>query len=64
MKKLKLVRIIGTRVDDAKALIANSELRILACDGFDEAAKMVVKLSSIVELAKDSMLDVKFELHI
>ena len=31
----------GTRVDDAKALIATSKLRILACDDLDDAAKMV-----------------------
>ena len=30
----------GTRVDDAKALIAGSDLRILACDNLDEAAQM------------------------
>lgn len=45
-KELKLkipivVRLQGTQVDDAKALIASSELRILACDSLDEAAKMV-----------------------
>lgn len=34
----------GTRVDDAKALIADSGLKILACDDLDEAAKMVNKL--------------------
>lgn len=28
-------------MDDAKALIATSGLRILACDDLDEAAKMV-----------------------
>ena len=33
-------------MDDAKALIADSQLRILACDNLDEAAKMV----SVVEL--------------
>ena len=33
--------VVGTRVDDAKALIADSQLRILACDNLDEAAKMV-----------------------
>lgn len=33
----------GTRVDDAKALIAASPLKILACDDLDEAAKMVHK---------------------
>ena len=32
---------LGTRVDDAKALIAASPLKILACDDLDEAAKMV-----------------------
>jgi len=59
-----VVRLQGTRVDDAKALIANSKMRILACDSLQEAAKMVVKLSSIVELAKQASLDVKFELSI
>lgn len=34
-------RLQGTQVDDAKALIANSSLKILACDNLDEAAKMV-----------------------
>lgn len=51
-------------MEDAKALIAHSKLRILACDSLDEAAKMVVKLSSIVELAKQAAVDVKFELSI
>ena len=36
--------IAGTRVEDAKALIAASDLRILACDSLDEAAKMVSEL--------------------
>lgn len=31
----------GTRVDDAKALIAASGLRIIACDDLEEAAEMV-----------------------
>jgi hypothetical protein len=34
---------VGTRVDDAKALIAASPLKILACDDLDEAAKMVTR---------------------
>lgn len=34
----------GTRVDDAKALITDSGLKILACDDLDEAAKMVNRL--------------------
>ena len=45
-KSLKLnvpivVRLQGTRVDDAKVLIANSKLKIMSCDNLDEAAKMV-----------------------
>lgn len=36
-----VVRLQGTRVDDAKALIASSPLKILACDDLDEAANMV-----------------------
>lgn len=55
-------RLQGTQVDDAKALIAASKLRILACENLDEAAKMVVKLSTIVGLARSASLDVKFEL--
>jgi len=37
-----IVRLQGTRVDDAKALIAASGLRILACDNLDDAGKMVM----------------------
>lgn len=35
----------GTRVDDAKAIIASSKMKILACDNLDEAARMVCYLS-------------------
>jgi hypothetical protein len=31
----------GTRVEDAKAIIASSTMKILACDNLDEAAQMV-----------------------
>jgi len=54
----------GTNVDDAKALIAMSNLKILSCDNLDEAAKMIVKLSSIVGLAKSANIDVNFSLPI
>jgi len=58
------VRLQGTKVDDAKALIASSNLRIIACDDLDEAAKIVVKLSNIVSLARSAKIDVNFELPI
>ncbi|XP_051870202.1 succinate--CoA ligase [ADP-forming] subunit beta, mitochondrial-like [Pristis pectinata] len=59
-----VVRLQGTRVDDAKALIAASNLKILGCDDLDEAAKMVVKLSEIMSLAKEVQVDVHFQLPV
>lgn len=61
---LKILYHTGTNVDDAKALIAASNLRILACDNLEEAAKMVVKMSAIVGLARQASVDVNFELPI
>ncbi|GLG92794.1 hypothetical protein R5R35_012501 [Gryllus longicercus] len=55
-------RLQGTNVDDAKVLIASSGLKILACDNLDEAARLVVKLSNIVSLARAAKLDVNFEI--
>lgn len=59
-----VVRLQGTNVDDAKALIAMSNLRILPCDNLDDAAKMAVKLSNIITMAKAANVDVKFELPV
>ncbi|XP_048458491.1 succinate--CoA ligase [ADP-forming] subunit beta, mitochondrial-like [Rhincodon typus] len=59
-----VVRLQGSKVDDAKALIAASSLKILGCDDLDEAAKMVVKLSEIVSLAKEAQVNVNFQLPI
>ncbi|XP_069687810.1 succinate--CoA ligase [ADP-forming] subunit beta, mitochondrial isoform X2 [Periplaneta americana] len=55
-------RLQGTNVDDAKVLIAASGLKILACDNLDEAARLSVKLSNIVSLARSAKLDVNFEI--
>uniref|UniRef100_A0A8C8ESA0 Succinate--CoA ligase [ADP-forming] subunit beta, mitochondrial n=1 Tax=Oncorhynchus tshawytscha TaxID=74940 RepID=A0A8C8ESA0_ONCTS len=57
-----VVRLQGSRVDDAKALIAASPLKLLACDDLDEAARMVVKLSEIVSLAQEAHVDISFQL--
>jgi len=59
-----VVRLQGTRVDDAKALIGNSGMKILSCDSLDEAAKMVVKMSEIMSLVQDQQFKVNFELPI
>ncbi|CAF4838503.1 unnamed protein product [Rotaria magnacalcarata] len=68
-KELKLtipivVRLQGTRVDDAKAILANSQFKILACDDLDDGARLVVKLAQIVSLARSASIGVQFELPI
>lgn len=55
-------RLQGTNVDDAKVLIASSGMKILPVDNLDEAARLVVKLSNIVSLARDAKLDINFEM--
>ncbi|XP_050517898.1 succinate--CoA ligase [ADP-forming] subunit beta, mitochondrial-like [Diabrotica virgifera virgifera] len=57
-----ICRLQGTNVDDAKVLIAKSGLKILPVNDIDEAAKLAVKLSNIVSLAKESHLEVNFEM--
>ncbi|CAF1058071.1 unnamed protein product [Adineta steineri] len=68
-KELKLtipivVRLQGTRVDDAKAIIATSQFKILPCDDLADGARLVVKLAQIVSLARSASIAVQFELPI
>jgi succinyl-CoA synthetase beta subunit len=84
-KELKLtipivVRLQGTRVDDAKAIIATSQFKILPCDDLDDGARLVriyllddkslcsvfkvVKLAQIISLARSASIEVQFELPI
>lgn len=57
-----VVRLQGTNVDEAKAIIAQSEMKILSCDNLDEAAKLAAGLSNIIELAEKSNVKVDFTL--
>lgn len=57
-----ICRLQGTNVDDAKILIGSSGMKILPIDNLDEAARLAVKLSSIVGLARSAKLDVNFEM--
>jgi len=57
-----VVRLQGTQVDDAKALIAQSGMKILSCDSLDEAARMVVKMAEIVQITRGQGFKVNFEL--
>ncbi|XP_051158508.1 succinate--CoA ligase [ADP-forming] subunit beta, mitochondrial isoform X2 [Leptopilina boulardi] len=58
-----VVRLQGTNVDEAKALIANAGLKIVPVDDLDEAARVAVKLSTIVKIAASAKVGVNFELH-
>ncbi|KAG0302888.1 beta' subunit [Dissophora globulifera] len=57
-----VVRLQGTEVDEAKKLIAESGLRIITSDDLDDAASKSVKLSRVVNLAREAKIDVSFEL--
>ena len=54
----------GTNVDEAKVMIGSSGMKILPVDNLDEAARLAVKLSNIVGIAKDAQLNVNFQLPI
>ncbi|KAJ2963638.1 hypothetical protein NQZ79_g1456 [Umbelopsis isabellina] len=56
-----VVRLQGTKVNEAKALIAESGLRIFAVDELDQAASKAVQLSNIVKLAREANVSVKIE---
>ncbi|KAL0850157.1 hypothetical protein ABMA28_012032 [Loxostege sticticalis] len=57
-----IVRLQGTKVHEARKLIAESGLRIVPRDDLDEAAKLAVQLSEIVSLAKKAGVEVKFDI--
>ena len=59
-----VVRLQGTKVKEAKALIADSGMRVITVDNLEAAAEKVVKMAKIVEIAKESDIRVTFELPI
>ncbi|KAF9132047.1 beta' subunit [Mortierella sp. 14UC] len=59
-----VVRLQGTEVDEAKKLIAESGLRIITSDDLDDAASKSVKLSKMVNMAREANINVSFELPI
>lgn len=52
----------GTNVNEARELIRNSGLRIIARHDLDEAANLAVHLAEIVHLAREVNMDVNFEI--
>ncbi|KAF9795104.1 hypothetical protein SFRURICE_004476 [Spodoptera frugiperda] len=57
-----IVRLQGTKVNEARKLIAESGLRLVPRDDLDEAAQLVVQLAEIVTLAKKAGVEVKFDI--
>lgn len=55
-----IVRLQGNKVEEAKALIAESGLRIIANDDLDAAASTAVKVARIVDLAAAAHVGVSF----
>jgi len=49
-------------VNEAKALLSSSGMKILSIDNLDEAAKLAAKMSSIIGLAKEANLKVSFDM--
>lgn len=62
MKMPIVVRLQGTKVNEARELIKKSGLRIIPRDDLDEAANLSVHLAKIVELAREVKMDVSFEI--
>lgn len=56
-----VVRLLGTKMEEAKEMMAESKMEVFACDDLDEAAKKAVLLSKIVELAKIANIKVTIE---
>ncbi|KAI9188954.1 succinate--CoA ligase beta chain [Blastocladiella emersonii ATCC 22665] len=55
-----IVRLQGTKVDEAKKLIRESGLKIVSEDDLDEAAKKAVALSKITQIAREADVNVTF----
>lgn len=56
-----VVRLQGTKVDEARILLKESGLKIIAEDDLDVAAKKAVKLSHIVKSAREANVKVNIE---
>jgi succinyl-CoA synthetase beta subunit len=59
-----VLRLQGTNVKEAKALIEGSGLRVIAADDLEVAANKAVQVAKIVAMAKHAQLAVSFELPI
>merc|ERR1712109_61337 len=56
-----VVRLQGTNVDEAKVMIGSSGMKILPVSDLEEAARISVKLSKIMSLAKDGRVSLTID---
>jgi len=52
----------GTNVNEAKAMMASSGMKLISRDNLDEAARLAAKISSIIGVAKEAGLNVSFDI--
>lgn len=57
-----VVRLHGTNVEKGKQIIEDSGLRLIATQSLEEAAKQVVKIADIINMAEQAQLKVTFNL--
>merc|ERR1719336_1254773 len=57
-----VIRLEGTKLDEAKRLIEDSGLRMIFADDLQEAAKKAVRLVEIQEMAREAGFEVNFQL--
>eukprot|EP00923_Selenidium_pygospionis_P058077 GHVN01101898.1.p1 GENE.GHVN01101898.1~~GHVN01101898.1.p1 ORF type:complete len:446 (+),score=76.63 GHVN01101898.1:58-1395(+) len=60
LSKPLVVRLQGTNQEEAKTILEESGLRLMYSSDFDEAARKVVKMAAILDLAQSAALDVSF----
>lgn len=58
MKKPMVLRMKGTKVEEAKKLIDESGFNMMFTEDLDEAAKKAVRMAAILRLAKEANINV------
>ena len=64
IKKPIVIRLEGTKVEDALKLIDESGLRMLTASDLGEAASKAVRVCEILDMAEKAKLDISFEIPI
>lgn len=64
LQKPLVIRLQGTRVEEAKKLIAASGFHMIMCDDLEDAAAKVVRIAEIVKQAEQIQVGVSFEIPV